>query len=110
MDEQVHLDLLLDPRYHLRYHFGMKTAIDAAGRLVVPKALREQFHLTPGSELEIEPTGDGIIIRPADRGPALVKRDGVLVHHGPQGADVDIAAFVRQERESRSRRGGKAGS
>ena len=41
----------------------MKTAIDAAGRLVVPKALREQFHLTPGSELEIEPTGDGIIIR-----------------------------------------------
>jgi AbrB family looped-hinge helix DNA binding protein len=86
----------------------MKTTIDAAGRLVVPKTLREQFHLTPGSELEIEPTSDGVIIRPADRGPALVSKDGVLVHHGPPGATLDIAAFVRQERESRSRRGGKA--
>lgn len=86
----------------------MKTTIDAAGRLVVPKALREQFHLAPGSELEIEPTGDGVIIRPADRGPSLVSDDGVLVHHGPQGATLDIAAFVRQERESRSQRVGRA--
>lgn len=81
----------------------MKTTIDAAGRLVVPKSLRDQFHFTPGTELEIEPTIDGVIIRPADRGPALVNREGVLVHHGPQATDLDIAAFVRQERESRAR-------
>lgn len=82
----------------------MKTTIDAAGRLVVPKALREQFDLAPGSEIEIEPTGDGVIIRSADRNPALVDRAGVLVHHGPRTASLDIAAFVRQERESRARR------
>jgi AbrB family looped-hinge helix DNA binding protein len=81
----------------------MKTTIDAAGRLVVPKSLRDQFHLTPGSELEIEPTSDGVIIRHADRGPALVNHDGVLVHHGPQTTDVDIAAFMRRERESQAR-------
>lgn len=81
----------------------MKTTIDAAGRLVVPKSLRDQFHLAPGSELEIEPTSDGVIIRPVDRGPALVNREGVLVHHGPQTTDLDITAFVRQERESRAR-------
>lgn len=81
----------------------MKTTIDAAGRLVVPKSLRDQFHLAPGSELEIEPTSDGVIIRPADRGPALVDREGVLVHHGPRTTDLDIAAFVRQEREARAR-------
>ncbi|MFM8636026.1 MAG: AbrB/MazE/SpoVT family DNA-binding domain-containing protein [Planctomycetia bacterium] len=84
----------------------MKTTIDTAGRLVVPKSLREQFHLTPGSEIEIEPTADGVIIRPADRDAALVDRAGVLVHHGPQTVGIDIAAFVRQERESRARRGG----
>lgn len=76
----------------------MKTTIDAAGRLVVPKSLRDQFHLAPGCELEIEPTSDGVIIRPADRGTALVNREGVLVHHGSQATDLDIAAFMRQER------------
>ena len=81
----------------------MKTTIDAAGRLVVPKSLRDQFHLTPGSELEIEPMSDGVIIRQADRGPALVNHDGVLVHHGPQTTDLDIAAFMRRERESQAR-------
>jgi AbrB family looped-hinge helix DNA binding protein len=94
-------------RCHLRYHFGMKITIDAAGRLVVPKSLRDQFHLAPGSELEIEPTSDGVIIRPADRGPSLVSREGVLVHHGPQTAVIDIAAFVRQEREMRAQRVGR---
>lgn len=83
----------------------MKTTIDAAGRLVVPKPLREQFHLAPGSEIEIEPAGDGVMIRPAERNPALVDRAGVLVHHGPKSVQIDIAAFVRQERESRARRG-----
>ncbi|MCX7412441.1 MAG: AbrB/MazE/SpoVT family DNA-binding domain-containing protein [Planctomycetia bacterium] len=81
----------------------MKTTIDAAGRLVVPKSLRDQFHLAPGSELEIEPTSDGVIIRHADRGPALVNHDGVLVHHGPQTTDLDIATFMRRERESQAR-------
>ena len=81
----------------------MKTTIDAAGRLVVPKSLRDQFHLAPGSELEIEPASDGVIIRHADRGPALVNHDGVLVHHGPQTTDLDIAAFMRRERESQAR-------
>ncbi|MEI8229141.1 MAG: AbrB/MazE/SpoVT family DNA-binding domain-containing protein [Planctomycetota bacterium] len=81
----------------------MKTTIDAAGRLVVPKSLRDQFHLAPGSELEIEPTSDGVIIRHADRGPALVNHDGVLVHHGLQTIDLDIAAFMRRERESQAR-------
>lgn len=83
----------------------MKTTIDAAGRLVVPKSLREQFHLAPGSEIEIEPAGDGVIIRAADRNPALVDRAGVLVHHGRGLADIDVAGFIRQERESRARRG-----
>jgi hypothetical protein len=44
-----------------------------------------------------------VIIRPTDRGPALVNHDGVLVHHGPQTTDLDIAAFMRRERESQAR-------
>jgi AbrB family looped-hinge helix DNA binding protein len=96
----------VDHECHAKYHYGMKTTIDAAGRLVVPKALREQFHLTPGSEIDIESTADGVIIRPAGQNAALVDLAGVLVHHGPNTARIDIAAFVRQERDSRSRRQG----
>ena len=73
----------------------------------MPKSVREQFHLDPGSELEIEATSEGVIILAADREPNLVNRDGVLVHHGPQTTDLDIAAFVRQERESRARHVGR---
>ena len=36
----------------------MKTTIDAAGRIVVPKLLREQLGLKPGQSLEIR-AGDG---------------------------------------------------
>ncbi len=32
----------------------MKTTIDAAGRIVVPKALRDELGLRPGTELELE--------------------------------------------------------
>lgn len=31
----------------------MRTVIDAAGRLVVPKAARDELGLTPGTELEL---------------------------------------------------------
>lgn len=88
----------------------MKTTIDAAGRLVVPKPLREQFHLAPGSEIEIEASGDGVMIRPADRAASMQDRDGVLVHHGPRTVDIDIAAFVRQKREARARGSRQSGS
>lgn len=40
------------------YIYAMKTTIDAAGRIVVPKALRQVLDLKPGQALEIR-VGDG---------------------------------------------------
>ena len=40
----------------------MQTTIDAAGRVVIPKALREAAGLLPGSELRVELDGAGIRI------------------------------------------------
>lgn len=42
----------------------MKTTIDAAGRLVLPKAIRRAANLQPGSELEVRNVGDHIEIEP----------------------------------------------
>lgn len=42
----------------------MRTTIDKAGRIVVPKPIRERLQLTGGAEVEID-EGDGIVeIRP----------------------------------------------
>ena len=92
----------VDAGCHLKYHFGMKTTIDGAGRVVVPKRLREQCGLSPGVELVIEAVADGVMIRPAHAQPALVERDGVLVHHGSGAATIDIVALLRGEREARA--------
>ena len=92
----------VDAACHPKYHFGMKTTIDGAGRVVVPKRLREQCGLSPGVELVIEVVADGVMIRPAHAQPALVDRDGVLVHHGSGAAPIDIVGLLRGEREARA--------
>jgi len=76
----------------------MLVTIDGAGRLAVPKALREQFNLTPGCELEIEAGPNGITLRRTDVEPPLVRKQGVLVHHGSTRSSVDIGEFVRAGR------------
>ena len=90
--------------YHAQYHFGMIITIDRAGRLVVPKSLREQFNLTPGCDLEIEAVSDGIRLRRAAAEPALVRKQGILVHHGTTRTALDIGDFVRAERKARHAR------
>jgi len=56
------------------YRRRMVVTIDRAGRLVVPKALRERYNLTPGCKLEIEAAPDGITLRRADTVPALIRK------------------------------------
>lgn len=85
----------------------MIITIDTAGRLVVPKSLREQFNLTPGCDLEIEAVGDGIQLRRAAAEPALVRKQGILVHHGKTRTAIDVGDFVRAERNARHARIGR---
>jgi AbrB family looped-hinge helix DNA binding protein len=55
----------------------MRTTIDRAGRLVIPKALRDRLGLLPG---EVEVTADGASLRvEAIFDDSLVERDGRLV-------------------------------
>ena len=82
----------------------MTITIDRAERIVAPKSLRERFNLVAGTALEIEASGEYLKLRKVGAEPALVRKKGILVHHGGVRVTLDIAAFIRAERESRSRR------
>ena len=80
----------------------MKTTIDGAGRIVVPKSVRDQLHLTPGSELEIDVLDDSVVIRHRDASEPLVEKQGILIHHGPKQSDIEVVAFLRTQRNARA--------
>lgn len=57
----------------------MKTTIDRAGRLVVPKSIREAAGISPGSELTIRVADGRIEIEPAPLEVTLVKRGSLTI-------------------------------
>lgn len=59
------------------YRYGMRTTIDKAGRLVIPKALRDEVGLRAG-EVELVRDGAGIRLTPVP-GAGVEERDGRLV-------------------------------
>ena len=57
----------------------MKTTIDRAGRLVVPKRIRDEAGISAGSELTIRVADGRIEIEPAPLEVRLVKRGRLTV-------------------------------
>jgi AbrB family looped-hinge helix DNA binding protein len=70
----------------------MRTTIDRAGRVVVPRELRAAVGLEHGGSVEIEVDGAGIRIEPVS-GSEVREEDGLLVIPA-SGAPID-AATVR---------------
>jgi len=77
----------------------MRATIDKAGRLVIPKELRDSIGLVPG-EVEVTPEGAGLHIEPlAD--DQLQDEDGLLVI---PAADTTISDdLVRTLRDANQR-------
>lgn len=76
--------------------------IDSAGRVVLPKPLRDHYGLHPGSELELRHDGTEIHLRPVQDDRPLKEVNGFLVYAG-RSSDSDSDA-VRRQREVRLRR------
>jgi AbrB family looped-hinge helix DNA binding protein len=74
--------------------------IDQAGRVVLPKRLRDRFRLRGGDTLTIEVKGDAIELRPSNTTGQLKRVNGVLVFigAGPLIIDEDLVAQSREER------------
>ncbi len=80
----------------------MKITIDGTGRLVLPKSVRDRFHLGAGSELEVCTDEDGVNLRVIKREGSLVESGGILIHHGAEVVGLDVAEFIQREREARA--------
>lgn len=88
----------------------MSITIDKAGRLVLPKSIRDRFNLVSGTELEVELEPDGVRLRVLDGGGSLRRKQGIMVHHGSQVVQLDVVEFIRGERESRAHQLATAGT
>ena len=77
----------------------MQTTIDRFGRIVLPKRVRDDFNLEPGSIIQIEESGQKIILKPIHGEPSLRLKQGILVFTGVPLGDLDnVVAKHREER------------
>ena len=81
----------------------MRTTIDSAGRLVIPKEVRQQAQIRPGMPLEVRLREGRIEIEPAPLDITIARR-GRLAVAVPQKAVPPLTAQTVEETRRRLRR------
>ena|SRR5271168_3026104 len=86
------------------YAMTIILTIDGAGRLVLPKPVRDELQLAAGDSLELESSEDQIVLRPVRGAATLHKKKGVWVMRTgkPLAAEV-VDETIRRIRNERGR-------
>jgi AbrB family looped-hinge helix DNA binding protein len=79
-----------------------KISIDKAGRVVLPKSVREKLRVEAGDDLLVEAGDNHIILRPIRQEALLKKEYGIWVYQG-EPSDTSIPDLIDAEREKRIR-------
>ena len=84
---------------------NVSVTLDKAGRVVIPKTLRDELRLEAGDTLELESEGEKMILRPVRSTTRLRKERGVWVFHtGTKVPAVETGKAIRGLRDARDRR------
>jgi AbrB family looped-hinge helix DNA binding protein len=92
--------LTLGKTHHKLVVMSTTVTIDKAGRLVLPKSIRQELHLEPGDKIELD--SEGGTLRPVRETTPLRKERGVWVFR--RGAKLTAAATDKALRELREKR------
>ena len=89
------------------YNTNMTTTItiDRAGRIVLPKPIREELQLQAGDSLEVNASGEEITLRPLRGDSPLKKKRGVWIFQtGEPLTDATVQKTTREIHRERDER------
>ncbi len=82
-----------------------RLTLDRKGRVVIPKPLRDHLQLAPGDALDLDVSGEQIILRPVRGTMPLQKERGIWVYrNGDPLPESVIDSAIRETREDRHQR------
>ena len=81
---------------------AVKTVIDKAGRVRLPRRVLRQMQLAAGDEVRVKSDGDAITIRPVHPKATLTKELGIWVYQGAPSS-LSIVRLIDRERTKRFR-------
>lgn len=77
--------------------------IDKAGRVVIPKPMRDALCLRPGDMLQLTRENGHIVLAPLDAAPPMMRKDGVWIRKSGTGVTQlmvdDTLAAIRERRD-----------
>jgi AbrB family looped-hinge helix DNA binding protein len=80
-----------------------RLTLDKAGRIVLPKVMRDELQLGAGDSLELESSEDRIVLRPVRGSMPLRKKQGIWVFRAGERLSAkafdDVFKRVRRERD-----------
>ena len=79
----------------------MTLKIDKAGRIVLPKPVRDRLRLKAGSRLSMEEKSGGILLRPIGQQTSLMQRQRLLIHRGKAAEGFDWDRLIDDQHNER---------
>ncbi len=79
----------------------MELRIDKAGRIVLPKPLRDRLGFKPAMKLNAIENPEGVLIKRVQQRPSMVQVDGLWVHQGTAEAGANWERTLEDVRNER---------